>query len=383
MSTNLHHRFTKPNILRRIRKEIWTEFLRQFGWAPAPGSWEVPENLEEPEFYDQLQSLFAQELPQGMNEALVAISDMATQDGEVRLKQAIERSGRKLHQEVTREEFAMKEWLADVAWFEHIHAEHYLQRLSAFSYFAGSREHRNGDFQVPNKTKHDEFCGKLDSWFRDRDYGDKTVNLRVLPINDEFWFVIDHGDTLVRRPKAENKDRPVMQFRPARDDVVVYWPRFNLIRVNARTSSAIEMYRSAFGAWLFGKEGYFRPCKYSLEPLRSKGSEILITHEGEAVSKVLLKEIEVSFGREAGEVRVHRAKDLFDSARLAPDAIPRTGELKRAVFEFFVPAYKRSRRVTVRPPNNLSLIGACDPGAVFFWLMRRGFAESVQNPMDP
>jgi hypothetical protein len=97
----------------------------------------------------------------------------------------------------------------------------------------------------------------LDEWFQKHNRGYENTQIQVYPMNDEFWFLVRHGDTFARAAKLEERKMEVIHFRPAKDDVVVYSPKRDELRIHAGTKGERELYRTAFGLRLMGDDNYF------------------------------------------------------------------------------------------------------------------------------
>jgi hypothetical protein len=70
--------------------------------------------------------------------------------------------------------------------------------------------------------------------------------------------------------------------------------------------------------------------------------------------------------------------DLFASeAEMNATAIPETGTIGRAVFDFYFADSQKPRKVQLRPPNVLRIGRHCDLVLVQRWLTERGFRSVV------
>jgi hypothetical protein len=266
-------RFTRSNFLKRIGRPLLARFLEAFqpafqsaNLAPPPGS------LSDEAWYAALAQLLSspEALPDSLNEALFAIAEMATPEGQEQLERAIADTGLALEfdSRSSREDIALQVWLAAPGLLARKHNEQRLRRLTAFEYFhSHTPPDPNALFQPPDQALLDGLAAALDPWFTSHQRGRNTVRLAVYPIDGEFWFLVRHGDTFTRAPKVEEQRTEILHFRPARDDVIVYSPARDEIRINARTKGERDLYVPAFGRCLRGSEDWFSERRtYTLEP---------------------------------------------------------------------------------------------------------------------
>ena len=106
--------------------------------------------------------------------------------------------------------------------------------------------------------------------------GMKRPRSAGMRLTGEWWFVIRHGDTFLRTAKVEKQKITFLHFRPAKDDVVVFSPGYEELRIHAATKGERELYREEFGVRLRGDGKYFSERKsFTLEPLRVDGAGAL------------------------------------------------------------------------------------------------------------
>jgi hypothetical protein len=216
----------------------------------------------------------------------------------------------------------------------------------------------------------------LDEWFAQHNRGKQTTRLDVHVIEEEAFFIIRHGDTFIRTAKVDEQRTEMLHFRPEKDDVVVYSPEFDEIRIHAGTKGERELYRKQFGQRLFGDADYFSQRKaYTLEPLRTVGKDALNVEDvGGELERVVLREYEIAFNSGFEEVLIRKATDIFAAAEARDrDAIPSGGQVVRAAFDLYFTGKKKPRKVQIRIPNTLKLGRHCDARVVQRWLAKRGF----------
>ncbi len=376
-------RFTRPQVLQRLGRHSLLSLLAQFDADLRKAKVSVPSPaLPEFEWFGALARLLAapEDLPEGLNEALFAIDEMACPEGQEQLEAVIARAGLEgaVAPDSTREELALQLWLAAPALLARAHNERRLRRLSAFYFFGASASpaHRAA-FEPPTPALLAAIAAELDPWFARHQRGRNTTRLELYPLNGEFWFLIRHGDTFSRTPKVEAQQTEVLHFRPERDDVVVYSPERDEIRVNTRTRGERDLYVEKLGLCLRGRADYFSEAGlYTLEPLRLEGPAALDCTGVEGIRLVILREVQIAWDDPCGTVVTRFADDLFGCAMADPanpSPIPRHGRLIRASFDFYFEDCLAPRLVQVRVPNRLKLGRHCDAWRVDRWLSRRGF----------
>jgi hypothetical protein len=222
----------------------------------------------------------------------------------------------------------------------------------------------------------------IDSWFARHGRGEATTRIELYEFDGEHWFLVRHGDSFTRTPKVENCKTEVLHFRPERDDVVVYSPGHDEIRINARTKGERDLYREQFGICLSGECNYFcRNSTYSLEPLRVDGASSLATDGLEGISRIILRELEIASDNRHCEVLVRQADNLFECDALDRERDGLTGgpgRLTRAAFDFHFADSSKPRPVQIRLPNLLKVGRHCDVSLIHRWLCLRGFR--IKNP---
>ncbi len=289
----------------------------------------------------------------------------------------------------------MQVWLLAPQVLARVHNGLRLQRLTAFEHAAheGDKEVFSFQSSVFSPDQDDagtrevdpgEFKGAtallsmaLDGWFARNQRGAETTKIEIYPIEGDFWFMIRHGDTFNRVATVERQHTEILHFRPERDDVVVYSPRFDELRVNARTKSERDLYIEQFGLHLRGSVDYFSQRQpWTLEPLRRLGRDALEAEGLDGIRAIKLCELEIARNNHLREIITHKADDLFECAGLRAgerNVIPHDGWLARAIFEIQFTGLPQPQPVEIRLPNMLKVGRRCDFHAVQNWLCRRGF----------
>jgi hypothetical protein len=314
---------------------------------------------------------------------------MANPEGQERLEAGLAEHGVRLTPapNSTHGEFATQVWLAAPEVFAAKQSEVRLSRLSSFEYYGSKTPlDRGTTFARPDDPTLARITADLDEWFTQHNRGEENASVEVHLIGAEFWFFIRHGDTFARKPKVDRRKTEVLHFRPAVDDVAVYNPERDEIRIHAGTKGERQLYRRTFGLRLFGDDNFFCDRKaYTLEPLRILGPDALDTDGLGGISQIVLREIVVAWNNGFNEVFTHGADDLFAASKCGhskQEAIPPTGRLVRASLDIYFGDSSKPRKVQIRPPNTLKIGRHCDARRVHEWLSKRGFRVSAK-PLLP
>jgi len=383
MRTLRFKRFTKLSVLRGVSRELLTRFFERFTSQLAFKKVEFPRpDLPDEEFFKGLSGLLLspEVLPEELAEALFAIDEMANETGQERLQNALAQAKPAMTFAVSGSygDVAMGAWLAQPELFALAYNEQQLQRLSSFEYF-GTRfpaDQRKPLASVGNVM----LAGvraDLDRWFGNHNRGEETTQISQHEFDGEWWFIIRHGDTFMRTAKVERRETSCLHYRPAKDDVVVFSPLHDEIRIHAATQGEKNLYRRAFGCWLRGDGEYFSERKaFTLEPLRVDGPMALAWGGGGNIDRIILRECEIAWGGHHNEVVIRRADDVFAAiGSRGQKALPEGGELVRAVFDVYFVGAKRPRKVQLRMPNGLKVGWHCDAAILQAWLSEKRFRE--------
>jgi hypothetical protein len=387
MSTIRFRRFTKPQFLKQIGRELLGKLFGKFDEELSAQGLKLPAaDAPDDSYFTELSqvTLSPDALPDNMIEALFTIEEMANDEGHDRLQMAAQQAGLdlKLGDDTSFGDVAVQVYLANPDLLAEKHNEQRLIRLATFEYH-GSKEgaDQTESFTAPSDRTLELLTADFDAWFAKNNRGEQTVHVEVYPIDGEVWFLIRHGDAFARTAKVDRRKTEVLHFRPAKDDVVVYSPRRDELRIHAGTKGEKELYRTAFGTRLFGDDNYFSERKtYTLEPLRNLGADALDVTGIAGVNKIVLRELEVAYDNGHNEIVIRKADDLFAAAADAPfvrQAIPTSGRLVRASFDFYFSDSKKPRKVQVKPSNTLKLGRHCDARLVHAWLGEREFRVSA------
>lgn len=397
-------RFTRLSILKRIGRELLDRFLRQFeAELNAQGIVRPAVTLDDPGYFGAWSSLLSapDQLPNRFNEALFAIDEMSGPEGQEQLELALTRAEVQpaFDADSSREDMALQVWLTDPALLTRVHNRQRLRRLTTFEYFGTDRPSaERATFTRPDQGMLNELAAAMDPWFARHHRGHNTTRVELCGAMNgadavgedplEFWFLVRHGDSFARTPKVEAQQTEILHFRPERDDVIVYSPHHDEIRINTRTKGERDLYLRVFGLRLRGNEEYFCSRRtYTLEPLRSSGPESLEPGGASEIEKIVLRELEIAWDNPLLGKTIREADDLFARPAAANsvfgDGIPGAGRLTRATFDVHFCKASRARPVQIRLPNVLKVGRHCDARSVDRWLCSRGFRVGRNGAEEP
>lgn len=423
---------TRPCVLKRIGRGLLTRFFEQFAAEMSSSGLALPPpDSSDADYFNALARILMrpEELPDALSEALVAIDDLSTPQGFESLEKSPGWAARQplLEPESTREDIALQLWLADRDFVIKVHNQLRLRRLTVFEYAShpgsgadcvvpatpsssGVRRQTECDValkaesvegqskapsplrsaralhSLPDKSAILDLTFALDHWFATNHRGSETTKIEVYPLRGEFWFLIRHGDVFIRAPKVRQQTTEILHYRPERDDVVVYSPALDEIRVNARTQGERELYIQQFGLHLRGSLEYFsHRAPYTLEPLRAQGESALDPEGLKGISSIVLRELEFLRNGNQRETITRHAEDVFQCAPFDPrhsSPIPDNAHLARAIFDIQFAGARKAHPVEIRLPNILKVSRRCDPHAIQDWLIKRGFRKNAPQVVN-
>jgi len=387
MGTATNKRFTRIETLKSIAPEHLLTFLGRFKDYFSGRGVALPQTADAKSVpYDGLVKVFLDpddSTPTELSEALYLIDEMSTPEGMDDLlteagKNSIAITGREDpvtgREDPSPADVAVQVWLANPPILERRHDRKSIERSKSFDYYHSAA--------APTKklTKISADAIKalqkaMDEWFEDRKCG---RGCRVTPHqrSDEVWFTVEHGDQVVRTPARDGLKPTVHFFRPEKSDIVVYDYRLGEIRVNARTPAIKDQYRKAFGKHLFGDEGFFLASgKYTLDPLFEDGADALSLEGVEGLDSAKLVEVQFDEGGSQGEVEVRKAHDLFEAWKDSKRSLDRDRAIAHVKFEVKFTGSRKTRKVTLRPPNRATFGRDADSVVIEAWLAKNKFTK--------
>ncbi len=372
--------FTRPKALHSTNRET----LRRF-FDPYRGFFDsrqieldalsAPENSNVLPAITQTFLSPSEETPRELIDAIFCVSELATLDAADAVYEACQNAGLQLPNDATAAEAAMLLYIVDPAAAKAVHYERLPLRARAFEYF--SAEGGGGEaFEPPGDAQIKAIERSLDVWFQKRRMG-TGCRIFTYTRNHETWFLIRHGDCYRRESTvADDGSAASVLFRPEKFDVLVFDGLTNEIRINARTPTLRDRYRTTFSLELFGRENYFPETnKYTLDPIRRDAASSVECVDVPGLNWVRLVKLEYALEDLEREVRSHKAEDLFNAMASREFQIPPLARLLQATFKVRFRDNPTPRSVTIKPTNVALYTRDDDSQLIEEWLMRRGFVE--------
>lgn len=369
-------RFSHPETFKRIEPARLLALLsphREFFEAhgillPVPGG--LP-------FFDypQIAGVLAspgEDAPPALLDALYFIHELATEEGMDKLLEDSELRG-ELGHDPTPADVAVYFWLRDREALERKHAEANLSRPRTFDHFLAEKA---GGLDRITSNQLESLEHSLDGWFIEhkRGRGCALFNYRR---GEEMWFLIRHGAPFRREGSLVDGQPSSVYYRPERFDVVIYNSTIGELRVNTGSKAQLDLYREYFGLHLFGSVGHFpQKQKYTLEPLRSDGSQSLVCADVEGLEWITLRQIQYFWPGSVGDIEIHKSENIFAMLEARRKALPEKARLMAATFHVKFADSRRPRTVAIRVPNVASFQRDDDSKLIERWLVNRGFCQN-------
>lgn len=315
----------------------------------------------------------------GLMDSLYLIHEVSGQHSTERIVDAARQlgSGFSFQPDDSPADMAARLLLHDHAIVLELHAESIVEARTSFKAFQAKSVF--SECPQYGRTVRTEMCRELAEWFKSR-YQGGFVSITPLPRAGEVWFVVQHGGAYQRHEVIRGVQPATTHYRAAVYDVVVLQPVLSEIRINCSSAPATDQYREVFGRHLFGDAEFFPGGRaLTLEPLWRDGVGALACQDVPGIDWIRLREIQVYRGGEFAEITVHKATDVF-AARGGAPLQHHGGVLSRATFEVKFSDAKRTRRVTVAPPNVTKYSRHDDSALIEAWLRKRGFTLSRGEP---
>lgn len=380
-------RFTSVKSLRSLGRPLLKRFFDRFETQLAQSKAKLPQDsLEDDGYFNELAKLFfaPKELPRELTEVLESVIELADDRGALALTEAAKVKQLSIEWEKLSSnlDIVMQVWLVDAPLVIEKHNEHRLLATTSFLYWGSKAAGGNRlPFSSPTAATVELIRKAVDAWCTEHHRGENTTLITPHNLDGEWWFLIQHGGTMSRLAEAKgDRKTETLFYRPGKDDVVVYNIERDELRIHTGTNRERELYRQEFGLRLRGDPDHFSQRKnFDLESLRTDVGMALNPEGLEDIKRIVLQELEVSFGGEFDNRVIWKSDDIVASAaRRSTDgkvirAVPNVGRLVRAVFEVEFESSKKPRRVALRPPDQLNVARQGDLKAVQKWLSARGF----------
>ncbi|MCC6678134.1 MAG: hypothetical protein IT436_13415 [Phycisphaerales bacterium] len=381
MSQLLLRSFTNPEALRTFEPVRLLTFLRPYADFFRSRGVKLPEasNANETDL-DRLAEVMmtpSADTPADLVNALHHITELATTEAADVLMRAARDEGISIESpsDASAADIALQMWMADPDLVCRKHAEHQTERRQTFAAFfaTGAVEPR----WRPKRQFLSRFTKAASEWFDMRRRG-RGLKVFLHEYNEEVRFIVRRGGLYQREGSLDEGKPGSVHFRPMRFDVLILDRATGELRINAESDPAMRMYRVNLGLFLFGDREFFaEKCeRYNLDPIRRLGRMCLACGDVPGIQRVVLKSVTIARDNPYGRRSSERGDDVFAALELDGDENLLTEHvLLSASFKVFFANSKRSRTVTIRPPNIAHYERRDDGPVIERWLIARGFAR--------
>lgn len=387
MATYNLRRFSKPDMLRKIKRQHLITFLASYDDYFADRGLNLPPAVSSDSLdYDALCRILQTpdtSTPDGLAEALFFVNEMSTIKGFDAIQDEIE--GTDLDVQISKDaahaDLVIQVWILDQSIIERLHAEQFLSRPRSFEYFCSENRPGNG-FVVPDAKTVKLLETDLDDWFEKKRRG-RSSKVFVFSKPDATWFLVRHGEPFTRESTIKDGESSSVYYRPEKYDVLSYNPESGEIKINAKSKGEKELYRTCFGHHLFGnKEHFSNKSKFTFAPLSEQMADALLCDDIDGMEWIKLKEIHVFRGGPHKEIEIRKAEDLMavyleNDKRIFPKQ-----RIMKATLEVKFEDAKSSRAVTINAGNKASFKRDDDAELLEEWMTRRGFILGSENQND-
>jgi hypothetical protein len=282
--------------------------------------------------------------------------------------------------EPTPADVAVQVWLKDRDLLERKHSEQFLIRPKSFASYQGAKGAADTVPQFTDDMRV-RLQDALDDWFDDHKRG-RGCRVFAHVRGNEIWFLVRHGEPFRREGAIEDGKSSSVYYRPEKFDVVIYGAELDGLSVNALTKAEKQLYREAFGEHVFGDVNYFGfGGRYSLDPLRERGEDLLDCSTVPGIQWIRLKEVEVF--HKNGVTINYSAPDLFSALREKVADILSNGFITKASFAVKFVDSKVPRSVSIWQPSRASYMRDEDRLLVESWMQQQGIlAKAAETAPD-
>ena len=378
MATLMFRKFTHTHVLKACGVDLLEQFFDRFRASisdeelvfPVPGKGEKAAN----EYYRAVLQIFRdpERLPDDLCEVLYQIDGLSASETADRLTSVAAAEGIVLQTEddPTGTEVALQIWMAKPDVFKKEYDSQKLINLRTFTKFL-SDDCGPMTFQAPTTKQLAEVSDAMLGWFKKYHRGE-DLWITFSEMNGEWWFVLEHGERVNRTGTIENRQRKIRRLRPATDDVLVYDPTTNAIRVCAGSTGVKRQFRDAFGLVFFGTKKYFdKEEVYRFEPICEDPDTALDPEGLKGIEEIRLVEIRYFNGGKFNEVVTRHSKDVVAMFQGRQRPLPDGNKVHRMCFEVIFEGDEKPRPVKITSRSTIQIARECDHGLVHAWLRLR------------
>lgn len=388
MPTLVPRRFANPETLKRVSRSSLIELLSAKATSEylASRGFVLPTMAGDDVDYDALAGILVDPdagMPTELVDSLYFIHEMSTDHAMQELLEAAQPGLLDFGEaDPTPADVALQVLLKDRDLLERKHAEQYLERPKAFHVCQGAGEHREHPPGC-SESLMTAMALELDEWFfKHRRGRGSRVFPYPRPQDGQVWFLIRHGLPMRREGTFDGDTSSSVFYRPEDFKVIIYHCAQNVLVIHADGKRERELYRKAFGKYLFGDEDYFA-CdgNYTLQPLKDNGRDALDCDGIDGIESVSLKELEVFVSKGRAAFVGVRCDDVFGYLEDSKMRLPK-GFWSKAVLSIQFTDAVSPRSATIRPPSRASYTRDDDRLLVEQLLEHNGFVLGMKGKTD-
>jgi hypothetical protein len=263
---------------------------------------------------------------------------------------------------------------------EHVEVIHRLQALNArrtYSYFQANSE-VVPSLQEPLELSRVSFENAVGSYFESKRCGRGTIAAMHL-CEDSLDLTVSHGRPWQLQDVLVDGVRDILSFQPLQDDLLHFNRATGELKINATTAIQKEMYRASFGRFFFGDENMFPPGDiWTTEPLRVNSEAALsVVNIPELLSATLTSVTLFIAGAKPELVTTRRADliEILDERIAYYESLDIDVRIAEARIELRFIDGRRTRSVTIKPPNIAVYTRDGDADVIELFLHERGFTN--------
>lgn len=263
---------------------------------------------------------------------------------------------------------------------EHVEVIHRLQALNArrtYSYFQSASD-VVPSLQEPLELSRVSFENAVGSYFESKRCGRGTIAAMHL-CEDSLDLTVSHGRPWQLQDVLVDGVRDILSFQPLQDDLLHFNRVTGELKINATTTIQKEMYRASFGRFFFGDENMFPPGDiWTTEPLRVNSEAALsVVNIPELLSATLTSVTLFVAGAKPELVTTRRADliEILDERIGYYESLDIDVRIAEARIELRFIDGRRTRSVTIKPPNIAVYTRDGDADVIELFLHERGFTN--------
>ena len=365
--------FTKPESLKEMDPTVLRALFLRFEGFFLDNGLNLQTTLACELPYEEIAKLLltTPEDAQDLAGTLYIIDELNSDRWYDELAEAAQSLGMSVPEDMAPADLATLVWLKDPVLAQRLHASTYLHRQRRFDYF--HTHFLDSEWQGPEAKEIAEIETDLAKWFRQNQRGD---GCRVFHFHREgvHWFLVWHGQPFRREGSVVEGKPGSVVYRPEKYDVLGILPPEGSLKIHAGRAKDVTMYRDLMSYFFLPDDETFQiTSRYSLDPLKILGEEALVCSDVDGLHKIKLREVQFNWGGPEGEVEIRKARDVFAASQQANRGLPEDPEIVSAKFGVAFHGGKRSRSVTLRPPNVVQYTRDPDSAPIEDWLRKRGF----------